>query len=91
MTSTSFDSPTGLVDQEQSNQLWQAGKIPRKKTHFRSHTCEPEATGKGATAPGLTDFKTLLSKLNRRWKGAELRAGKTQKTLEIPATFCSKI
>lgn len=88
MTSTSFGSPTVLVNQEQSNQLWQPGKIPRKKTHFRSHTCEPEARGKGATALGLTDFKTPLSKLNRHWKGAELRAGKKKKkTLEIQKLF----
>ena len=86
MTSTSFGSLTALVNQEQSNQLWQPGKIPRKKTHFRSHRCEPEARGKGATALGLTDFKTPLAKLNRHWKGAELRAGK-KKTLEIPAHF----
>ena len=92
MTSTSFGSPTVLVNQEQSNQLWQPGKIPRKKTHFRSHTCEPEARGKGATALGLTDFKTPLSKLNRHWKGAELRAEKKKKKKKkkLQPTLCYK-
>ena len=58
-----------------------------KEIHFQLHTCEPEAKGKEATAPGITPPKQDSPVQTAQALDSSRTLESLKNTLEIPAQF----